>query len=54
MNIPAKIPMIVTPKLYECGTSNYVNLGGYLLNDVEYTDEILLAFPPGAVRKKTK
>lgn len=34
--------MIVKPKLYEWGSSDYVQLGGYLLNDLEYTDSIIL------------
>jgi hypothetical protein len=38
--LPHKIPMIVKPKEYK-GNDNS-QLGGYLLNDIEYTDSIIL------------
>jgi hypothetical protein len=35
--------MIVNGKLYKLIDNNYLELGGYLLNGVEYTDEIILS-----------
>jgi len=35
--------MIVKPKLYELVNNNYTQLGGYLLNGVEFLDEIILS-----------
>ena len=35
--------MIVPGKLYKLNDNNYLELGGYLLNGEEYTDEIILS-----------
>ena len=42
LTAPDKIPMIVKPKLYEMKDNIYIQLGGYLLNDIAYTDGIIL------------
>jgi hypothetical protein len=42
-NLPYKIPMIVKPKLYKWENNDYFQLGGYLLNDLEFTDKIFLS-----------
>jgi hypothetical protein len=42
MTVPYKIPMIVPPRSYKWVNNNYTQLGGYLLNDKEYTDLIIL------------
>jgi DNA-directed RNA polymerase len=43
LRLPNKIPMIVPPKPYLRNVITGVEtLGGYLLNDVEYTDGIVL------------
>jgi DNA-dependent RNA polymerase len=41
--LPNRIPMIVPGKLYKLSDNNYLELGGYLLNGEEYTDEIILS-----------
>lgn len=38
---PIRLPMIVPPKLYK-KMNIRVSLGGYLLNDVKYTDSFIL------------
>jgi hypothetical protein len=42
LTAPDKLPMIVKPKLYEMKDNNYIQLGVYLLNDIAYTDGIIL------------
>ena len=42
-SLPNRIPMIVPGKLYKLNDNNYLELGGYLLNGEEYTDEIILS-----------
>ena len=42
-SLPNRIPMIVPGKLYKLNDKNYLELGGYLLNGEEYTDEIILS-----------
>lgn len=44
LNLPHKIPMIVPPKLYKklSRDNNQIQLGGYLLNDIVYTDDIFI------------
>ena len=39
--LPNRIPMIVLGKLYKLDDKNSLELGGSLLNGVEYTDEII-------------
>lgn len=39
---PFRLPSIVTPKPYICLSDGKVRLGGYLLNDVEYSDSLIL------------
>jgi len=41
--LPNRIPMIVPGNLYKLNDNNYLELGGYLLNGEEYTDEIILS-----------
>jgi DNA-directed RNA polymerase len=42
LRLPNKIPMIVQPKPYSWDEgTDIVTLGGYLLNDIEYTDDII-------------
>jgi len=41
--LPNRIPMIVPGKLYKFNPNKELELGGYLLNGEEYTDEIILA-----------
>ena len=40
--LPSKLPMIVPGKPYKLQDNGYLELGGYLLNGVEYADEIIL------------
>jgi len=42
-SIPNRIPMVCPPKLYKFKENKYLELGGYLLNGEEYTDEIILS-----------
>jgi hypothetical protein len=43
LRLPNRIPMIVPPKPYFRDKNTGVEtLGGYLLNDVEYTDNVVL------------
>lgn len=44
LNLPQIIPRILKPKMYMCDIkeSKYSQLGGYLLNDEMYTNEIIL------------
>nr|QWO71370.1 RNA polymerase [Termitomyces sp. T123] len=41
--LPNRIPMIVPGKPYKLKDNNYLELGGYLLNGEEYSDEIILS-----------
>lgn len=45
LSLPHRLPMIVKPKLYKWNStdSNYSQLGGYLLNDDKYIDEVFLS-----------
>ena len=40
--LPSKLPIIVPGKPYTLHLNLYLELGGYLLNGVEYADEIIL------------
>lgn len=42
LSTPFRLPSIVTPKPYICLSDKKVRLGGYLLNDVEYADPLIL------------
>jgi len=44
MILPHRLPMIVKPKLYKWNSQEgkYSQLGGYLLNDEMYSNEIIL------------
>lgn len=39
---PIRLPSIVTPKPYICLSDEKIRSGGYLLNDVEYADPLIL------------
>jgi DNA-directed RNA polymerase len=41
--LPKRIPMIIPGKHYKMKGNNYLEVGGYLLNGEEYTDEIILS-----------
>lgn len=41
--IPNRIPMVCPPKIYKFKENKYLELGGYILNGEEYTDEIILS-----------
>lgn len=41
LNLPKKIPMIVEPKKY-IGSEGSIQLGGYLLNDILYTEPLFI------------
>jgi DNA-directed RNA polymerase len=43
LSLPHRIPMIVPGKNYKYKDNKYLELGGYLLNGSEYTDEIILS-----------
>lgn len=45
LTTPFRLPSIVTPKPYICLSDGKVRLGGYLLNDVEYADPLILKNP---------
>jgi DNA-directed RNA polymerase len=49
--LPKKLPMVCKPKLYKWKKGKYIQLGGYLLNGEEKTDEIIL--PNYELKSKT-
>lgn len=44
-NIPVRIPMIVPPKTKKYLQDGRIQLGGYLLNDVRYTEPLFIDNP---------
>jgi DNA-directed RNA polymerase len=41
--LPKNLPMIIPPKLYKWENGEYSELGGYLFNGINYTEEIVLS-----------